>query len=202
MSLWRCLRKSLRCCFFAVDGCLSCSLNCICCLRLKFDDECHCFFRKCLCLPARSFYDIKFMRRCSPTLEEILVMPSKYSPKCEIDTTSSLLWCVQGNDVQTATTLLQDSSESEVNVCHMWSINCRPVLHDAVAHGNAELVALLLEAGASVNASTQQFESGISEEGGLTPLDVAHIHKDATLIEFLTANGGVRGRPGVTRWLT
>ncbi|KAK3264712.1 hypothetical protein CYMTET_26567 [Cymbomonas tetramitiformis] len=62
-------------------------------------------------------------------------------------------------------------------------------LHIACQAGNAEIVALLLDAGASLNATTSKFESGIRDEGGWKPIDVAISCGHPTIKELLESHG-------------
>jgi hypothetical protein len=69
------------------------------------------------------------------------------------------------------------------------NIDCRGMLHHAVLHGNKECVKLLVDAGADINQGTSKYESGIAEEGGWTPLDLAVYYKHEDMREYLEAKG-------------
>lgn len=61
-------------------------------------------------------------------------------------------------------------------------------------NGNYQITESLINAKANVNIKTIKFESGISSEGGKTPLDYATWNKDERIIKLLESNGAERGR--------
>ena len=67
-------------------------------------------------------------------------------------------------------------------------------LHLACAAGNAQVVTLLLDAGAPLDTTTGVFEAGIREEGDWRPLDVAVSCGHQAIIDELRSRGATQSR--------
>ena len=61
----------------------------------------------------------------------------------------------------------------------MYAIDCRRVFHDIVIMGSLPCIKVCVEMGnnRSINVKTGKYESGISEEGDWTPLDLAYFFR-------------------------
>jgi ankyrin repeat protein len=95
-----------------------------------------------------------------------------------------------------------DKLQKQIDNLYCYGINCRTPIHIATLNKDLEMVKLLLDFGANINSKTEKYERGISDEGGLTPLDIAYIQNDHEMINFLITRDAIRGRPGVTQFLS
>jgi hypothetical protein len=73
------------------------------------------------------------------------------------------------------------------------TIDCRGMVHYAAVHSDARCVEVLVKHGAPINQATSKYETGISEEGGWTPLDLAIWFKKKDVEMYLTGLGAERG---------